>query len=59
MQDTKLTPLTLGKVSLQQLLEMCLNGVSMITIENLRAIGYPKIEQLEELYYREIDYGNV
>jgi hypothetical protein len=43
-----------GRVPLQQLLDMCLNGDSMITINNLRAIGYPKIKQLEELYYREM-----
>lgn len=54
MTSKQIDAIRSGKVSLLQLLEMCLNGDSMITIENLRAIGYPKIEQLEELYYREM-----
>lgn len=54
MTSKQIEAIRLGKVSLQQLLEMCLNGDSMITIDNLRVIGYPKIKQLEELYYREM-----
>ena len=54
MTSKQIDAIRSGKVSLQQLLEMCLNSDSMITIANLREIGYPKIKQLEELYYREM-----
>lgn len=54
MTSKQIDAIRSGKASFQQLLEMCLKGDSIITIDSLRTIGYPKIKQLEELYYREL-----
>lgn len=43
-----------GKVSMQQLMDLCVKGDRNITIDSLRVLGYPKIKQLEEMYYREL-----
>ena len=54
MTNKQIEAIRSGKVSMQQLMDLCVKGDRNITIDSLRTLGYPKIKQLEELYYREL-----